>query len=821
MKRHSRVVRHSPLALVIKGLLTSLLCVVTLFGCSGDETTYVSPTTTITPTPITPTETVAVYRDSTGGLVKINSSDLKSGNFVFYAWLRDDTGGIDPSKLTADPASDPGKPLPAEQAETAPSFTQNLAAAYVGFKDTAGVVHPVIGAEVRWNIDQTYTGRVNSMQFGTSDDNSTIGLGINNDQADTLTNNKSLPGAGFPFTVNDNPLYNVTGIATPFVDGFTWVTLFSPDKLASGRIVAVATVNGQEIAKQIIFKDFSPVPKLEITKTVSTATVNLVNGTGTATWTITVKNVGDGDATNVDLNDILASGAGASYTLSDLPAGSTAVGDGFTTSFALAAGATVTLSPKATVTAAGTYCNEGQILTYKNAAKTWTPVDLKAQACFTAVEPVLSIVKNFVAADGTTSLGKAVTVAANESANLRIQVINSGSGVATAVAVSDALTSGILANYTLTSVSPSITIVGGGFSNYSLGNLAAGASATPLLFTVKASADGEYCDTATITGGPNDRACLTVATPRLTITKANAPTSVMPGNTYTSTIVVKNEGTATARNVVISDLLGLNSANNVSATYVSSSLNGTSGTLTGQTVTATTVDIAAGGSITFTVVSRIPSGSASGDYCDTATATSSNAATVNDTKCINVPAFSALQTQLVDLSDPVQAGTSLTYSTVLYVEALSNEGVNNNVITYIFGHLNAIDLVTPGVFDVTATRVYLDTAPVRDPNTGLVISNYTSPTAVLQIVGTNYTITTDPTLGKQVITMSPTVELKPTYALYIEQDVLVPGATANGMYTTSYIWDSKGTGTTPQHVYQASSSEPTTVTQSQSVPQKR
>jgi trimeric autotransporter adhesin len=235
----------------------------------------------------------------------------------------------------------------------------------------------------------------------------------------------------------------------------------------------------------------------------------------------------------------------------------------------------VTQTFTATVTAAGTYCNEGQILSYTAGTSTWTPVDLKARACFTALESNLSIIKDFVADDNTTSLGKALTVAANQSAKLRVRVINNGTGAATGVAVNDVRTSGLLANYTLTSVSPTIPIVNGGFSSYSLGGLAAGATATPLLFTVAASADGTYCDTATVTatsgtiGIGSDSACLTVSTPNLTITKVDAPASVLPGATYTSTIVVNNTGTAIAKNVVISDLLGLNSAANVWAIYVS------------------------------------------------------------------------------------------------------------------------------------------------------------------------------------------------------------------------------------------------------------
>jgi len=765
-----------------------------------------------------------VYRDGSGNLIPVTAGQFSSGQYVFYAWLQDLPSGIVPANLTTATVTDPLKPLLTEQKETAPSLTQNLAAAWVGVKDAAGVIRPVIGADVRWTIEEDYAGKVGSIIYGASDDNAQssavrkMKLIDDPHQASTRTNNKNLANQRFPLLATDYPLYNQTGIGTPNVDGFTWVTLFSNDKIASGRITVVATVNGEEIGKQILYKNFAPAPKLQITKAVSPATVTLVGGTAPpVTWTVTVKNVGEGDATNVKLNDILLSGAAASYTpiIPTTPAGTTANAfDGYNSTFALASGGTMTQTFTATVTAAGTYCNQGQITSYDAAINTVSPVDLKAQACFTALESNLSIVKDFVDANGT-SLGKTLTVAANQSANLRVRVINSGTGSATGVAVNDVLTSGSAANYQLVSVSPGTANTSDGF-DYTIGTLGANGATSTMLLTVKASADGIYCDTATVSatsgniGINHDQACLTVATPTLTITKAEDKGTVLPGGNYTSTIVVTNAGTGIAKNVIISDLLGLNSTGNVWAIYMSSNSSGTAGTLVNHTVTApSTVDIAAGASITFTVVSQIPAGAAAGNYCDTATATSTNAATVTANACVAVPAFSAVQIQLVDQNDPVLKGTNVTYFTVLYVEALSNEGVNNNVVTYLFGHANAIDLVTPGVFDIVSTKVYLDSAPVRDPVTGLVISDMANSTAVLKTEGSDYTLTTDISLGKQVITMAPSVELLPNTALYVVNVVLVPAGTPNGMYTTSDIWSMRGIGSaTP---YQGSSSEPTTV----------
>ena len=768
----------------------------------------------------------AVYRNGQGNLIPFDLSNLQSGQFVFYAWLQDKPSGIVPAGLTSTTISgDPGMPLVAEQEETAPSFTQNLAVAWVGYRDAAGDIWPVIGADVRWEIDQYYSGRLNSMQFGTSDDNRVgLGYGVLDDQADTRTNNAHLEVERFPFAVSEYPLYNLTGVGTPFADGFTWVTLFSPDREAAGRMVAVATINGEEIGKQILYKHFAPTPELQITKTVDADVVNLSGGTADATWTVTVENVGLGAATNVDLTDILASGDAASYTLSGLPAGSVAVGDGFTYSFSLASGNSVDLTFTATVTAPGTYCNEGQILAYNDATSTWAPIDLKSQACFTALESNLSIIKDFVAADGTTSLGKTLTVEADAPAQLRVRVINNGSGAATGIDVNDLLdlsdlrTTGVLADYTLSNLSAGTANADGGF-DITIANLAAGATSTPVLFTVAGSVDGVYCDTATIGGTTSgaaigigsDTACLTVATPILTITKTIAPASILPGASYTSTIIVSNIGTATADDVVISDLLGLNSAANVRAIYTSSSLNGTGGTLANNIVTSNTATILAGESLTFTLVSRIPLAAASGTYCDTASVESSNAVSPEPVEaCVDVPAFSALQTQLIDLADPIAVGNNVTYFSTLYVEALSNEGVGQGELIYSFGLSSPTGIGTAGVFQLISTQVYLDTAPVRDPVTGVVVSDTSNATAVLLTEGTDYSVDNS-TVGRQVITMAPGVILQPDTARYLVHKVLVPSGTpTNHLYTTSYIWNSVGL-VNPSNTYEASSSEPTTV----------
>ena len=113
------------------------------------------------------------------------------------------------------------------------------------------------------------------------------------------------------------------------------------------------------------------------------------------------------------------------------------------------------------------------------------------------------------------------------------------------------------------------------------------------------------------------------------------------------------------------------------------------------------------------------------------------------------------------------------------------------------------------MFSEISTQVYLDTNPLTDPGTGLVLSDTSNATATLLSAGSDYTLTT--TLGKQVIVMAPGFVLEPDTALYVVHVLQVPDGTAtNRQYTTSYIWDSVGL-VDPSNAYKVSYSEPTNV----------
>lgn len=399
----------------------------------------------------------AVYLDAEGNLAEIADDNLRPDRFVFHAWLQDLEQGIN-----LETPQNPGQPTQEEQTEFAPSFTQNLVAGYVGYVADDGETYPVAGAQVRWAFDRQYSDAQGSVLFGAADAASDVPgvdlLGIWGDQALTLTNNSGFANqARFP-VATDYPLHNATGLSTPDTNGATWVTLFSPDPRARARVVAVASVNGVEVGKEVLVKNFAPSPELAIEKTVDQQTLNLgASGQGTVNFTVRVTNTGGGDATNIVFEDLLTSGNREAYNIvqgsvsensqgqqnqqnqqqsqqqnqqSQNQQGQQGFGDdGFSRTFSLPAGQSRTFTFQAQAGATASYCNTARIIAFNSEFGPRQQGDLRAQACFEAIRPELALLKDFVDENGE-SLGANVTVASGEQARLRVRVVNRGNAPA-------------------------------------------------------------------------------------------------------------------------------------------------------------------------------------------------------------------------------------------------------------------------------------------------------------------------------------------------------------------------------------------------------
>ena len=741
----------------------------------------------------------AFFVDNTGQLVEIPATAFDApGNFVFHAWLEDEDGGITTAPIAGAPTAD-------EQFEIAPSSTQNLAVAFVGFISN-GEVRPVVNAAVRWQIDRQFAGAVGSVQFGAADDGSNapgatgdVELSfISGDQADTFTNTANVRNLSrFPIS-EAQPLHNRTGVLTPDTDGFTWVTLFSPDANATARVVAVASVNGTEIGKALLIKNFAPTPVLAIEKTVAPQTVVIpADGSARVIFTVTVTNSGNGDATNIVHLDRQTAGPLANYTVdvATLPAGAIPVdqdSDGDVEGFdltlpALAAGAAFTFTFESIATAAdAAYCNTVTIESFATAFET-VDTDLFAEACFTTLGPTLAIDKDFVDAAGN-SLGNSVAVAAGEVATLRVQLINSGTADATGVVLSDVLSQvlngGAAAAYSISNLPVGAVAVDTTGFNLTIGTIPAGQTVMQT-FNAQASADGTYCDTASFgsneAGSGAEEVCLTVATPGLTIVKSNAPTSLVSGGTYTSTATVTNTGNAPAMNVTIRDTLGVNNASGVFVEHVSSSLDGTAGTFdtNANVVTFPPVTLAPGQAGTVTITSRIPNGAPPGNYCNIASFTSDAVAPGQVEVCVQVLAFAAVQIGLSDDPDPVTGGTATTLDGTLFNEERSNENLINNTVVFNLG---------AGQFAITATALFFDSDPTIDADTGLVVSGPNDADRQL-VAGTDFTVVAGG-VGVQTITLA--IPLAPGQAVYTVHTVQTPDVGVPTVLNSTIQWTSVG-----------------------------
>lgn len=740
----------------------------------------------------------AVYVDADGNLNEIADADLQEGRFVFYAWLENLEGGFDLGDTATAPTDE-------ERIEFAPSLTQNLVAAFVGYRDDEGNISPVAGAQVRWEIDEQWEDAIGSTFFGAVDAAGEAGvaggLGISENQAVTLTNNGNIFNrARFP-VANDYPLYNATGLASPDTGGVTWVTLFSPDSRARSRVLAVASVNGVEIGKELVTKNFAPRPELQVEKSVTPQSINLVGDEpGVVTFDVTVTNTGSGDATGVTLQDALTSGNADAYALVDRE------GDSFTETFDLPAGESRTFSFQAQANATDTYCNTASVEEFTGDFGETRSPDLTARACFEVITPELNIIKDFVNANGE-SLGDSVTVGAGEEAILRVRVLNQGSGPAENVVLTDELTSGDAESYRLVNVPEGVNQTSDDAFSTEFESLDAETAIT-LTYTVAADADGEYCDTASYTvggeQGNQDQACLTVATPELTIAKVNDQDTVLPGSTYTSTITVTNVGTATARDVVVSDLVGTNTAGDVTLVYVSSQVENEAGAFNeaeGVIEAPAAIDLRPEESIVLTVTTRVPERVAPEEFCDIGRYTSANAGSDEIQACVQVPAFAALQTAMVDDPDPVVAGGNVQYTSTLYVEDRSNESVTNNQVTFTFGTQEGSQ---GGGFEIADVQISFISDPQRDPETGLVVAEPSSRQALTQ--DEDFTVSSD-AAGQQTITFNR--DLSPNTALFFVHNVTVPQGTAAGSYGSSYDWSAVGVDSGTQ--YNPQNSEPTTV----------
>jgi len=500
---------------------------------------------------------------------------------------------------------------------------------------------------------------------------------------------------------------------------------------------------------------------LAITKTdgVTTATPG-----GSVTYTIVASNAGPSAATGASVTDTFpasltctwtcvgagggtctASGSGNISDTVNLPSGGSVT---YTASCTISPSATGTLSNTATVAAPGGVTDP----TPGNNSATDTDT-LGAQAD-------LAITKT----DGVT------TATPGGSVTYTIVASNAGPSAATGASVADTFPASLTCTWTCVGAGGGTCTASGSGNISDTVNLPAGGSVTyTASCTISPSATGTLSNTATVAapGGvtdpnPGNNSATDTDTlgaqADLAITKTDGVTTVTAGGSVTYTIVASNAGPSAATGASVTDTFPAS----LTCTWTCVGSGGGTCTASGSGNIGDTVNLPAGGSVTYTASCTL-SPSASGTLSNTATVAApggvtdptpaNNSATDTDT-------ISAAPTGASVSGTKTASGTFTVGSTIVYTVILTNNG-------------SGVQADNPG-------NEFTDVLPAT---LALVSASATSGTAVAN-TGTN-TVTWNGSLaaGGGSVTITINATILPSAA----------GTTVSNQGTISYDADGNGT----------------------------
>ena len=422
----------------------------------------------------------------------------------------------------------------------------------------------------------------------------------------------------------------------------------------------------------------TPRADLGITKT-DGATV-ATPGTN-VTYAIVVSNAGPSAVTNAPVTDALPVGA-SSGTWTCTPATGGTCG---ATSGSMPMNTTATIAPSGSVTysvtvavrptATGSLVNTATVATPTGVVETNAADNQATDSDTFTPTGDLSITKT----DGLTSIDAGIAT------SYTVVASNTGPSTVTAATVTDTLPAALTgATWSCVASSGSTCPASGtGDVNASI-TLASGGTATfTLLATVQAGAAGTISNTATVAGplgftdptpANNSRTDTTTITRRadLRITKTDGATSEIPGTSVTYTIVASNPvGPSAIAGATVSDALP---ATLTGATWSCASTAGSACPASGTGTISAVVDLAVGGSATFTLTAAIAS-TATGTLANTATVAAPTG-TTDPTPANNSATDSDTLTPTADLAITITDGalTEIPGTDVTYVVTATNGG---------------------------------------------------------------------------------------------------------------------------------------------------
>ncbi len=346
------------------------------------------------------------------------------------------------------------------------------------------------------------------------------------------------------------------------------------------------------------------------------------------TYTITVSNAGPSFANGATVVDNLpATITGATWTAVYAGAGSTGPVSGSgninaTVSIAVGGTATFTVTGTVAPTATGSLVNTAMVTPPVGTNDPNPNNNTDTDTDTLTPQGDLSITKT----DGSATYTPGTAI------SYTIVVTNSGPSFVTGAAVADTIPANISgATWTASYVGTGSTGPASGNGDISAAvNLAPGGTATFILSgTVPATATGNLANTATVTApngftdiNPNNNSATDTDTPNVSadlgITKSDGQTTAVPGSPITYTITVSNAGPSFANGATVVDNLPATITGATwTAVYAGA---GSTGPVSGSGNINATVNVAVGGTATFTVMGTVAP-TATGSLVNTATVT--------------------------------------------------------------------------------------------------------------------------------------------------------------------------------------------------------